>query len=327
MLAGFLHGTRVFGLCASQRAPTIYGIRHEMTGRPSKKFAPQQADAELKYARPKYRMRIANPELLRRVLEYVAEKFNTHEEAAARLGIDPSIFSRLLRGQERMSYDTYVRIRESLMALVWELTCDEESVLEQYELPEDLQSAMLPRFEDDLIVWNYEMWLRGELSRLQPKVQPILTELMEEAPYGNRLLEFAAHFTGRRVLPSIQANGVDPRTWVDEQMDNRCLVAIYRALEPLADFEATWGVHRSWREMLKARDLTAFVKVALKREELVLGRDQLIERIRSCEPPEHAYDSLVDPDYMAEETPELPDADLKFLDEYQASQGNGEAIE
>jgi hypothetical protein len=79
----------------------------------------------------------------------------------------------------------------------------------------------------------------------------------------------------------------------DEPSRNKRIeLAICRALEPLTNAAATYGIERSWLELEERRQLSAFLRASLRREEIMLEREADHERLAKIEPTPEFYGML-----------------------------------
>ncbi len=104
-----------------------------------------------------------------------------------------------------------------------------------------------------------------------------------------------------------------PRPDEPESYDQRRKLALYRAVEPLADAVDTWDVERSWAELDAADLLRPYLRAALKREAVLLrGRGREFERVRKARPPMTYYEYLGEltvRDHFFEDNPGATEAD------------------
>ena len=116
----------------------------------------------------------------------------------------------------------------------------------------------------------YYFWLREQLARLKPRAVPILKQLLARPGCKTAFTKF------------LRAVRVDPG--LSEIRDMRCWLAVYRAVEPLGDGEMTWGVERTLEDMDGDGDLSAYLKAALQREEILMDRERDFDRFGVCRP-------------------------------------------
>ncbi len=216
----------------------------------------------------KHQIEIVDGDSLRSVLQRVKEEFGTHRKSADALGIGQTVFTRLLNGtvHKRMRYDTYQRIREALRRQPIE-----------FDLDGRFEASVLT-FEGSLVRHQYESWMDGEFQRLKPIVGSVLLALYNHPQCQSVFRRFLLDQTRRRELPPPE----DRRLWI----------ALYRAVEPLVDAEATWGVERTMEEMDKAGDLYRFLHAGLERERIMLNREHDSQRLNKCTPTDEFLESL-----------------------------------
>lgn len=209
-----------------------------------------------------HQIHIIDGEALRSVLQRVLEEVGTHRKAARRLGIGQTTFTRLLNGitHKKMRSDTYLSIKEALSGHAVE-----------FGLGERFEGSVLT-FKGRLVRDNYESWLHQEFQRLERKVGPLLTVLLNHFQCATVFDRFLERQTRRPDLPQPD----DERLWI----------ALYRAVEPLVEAKATWGVEWSWEELDAAGHLGRFVRAGLEREQIMLSRERDEERLNKCTPPE-----------------------------------------
>lgn len=145
---------------------------------------------------------------------------------------------------------------------------------------------------------QYQRWLREECRRLMPKVNSVLAELFSHPTYQAYLKGFLVKQYGSRELPLAKENP-------------RGLLALLRALEPLADAGLTWRVERRWQEMDEAGHLGTFLRVALERERIMLDRERDVTRLNKCELPHEYVESLAIDEY---EPTDMQDAKSEFTE-------------
>ncbi len=225
-----------------------------------------------------HQVRIVDAEALRSVLRRIVEEeeYSTHRQAATFLRIGQTTFTRLLNGttNQFMRFDTYCSIREALSGHA-------------------IEFGLITVFEDSVLPWEgrqirgqYESWLDGELDRLR-ETHSFVTELFAHPEYHEQIEKWLQQVTLREHLPREE----DKRHWL----------ALYRALEPLGNAKATYGVERSWQELHEAGHLRPFLRAALERERIMLERERDLERINARRLPDEALAWLAEPD---EPTPE-----------------------
>jgi hypothetical protein len=201
---------------------------------------------------------ITDEAALRSVLRTVVEKCGGRRKAAKALGIDPRTLRYHLGGSKRIRHDTFVKVREALKAI------EAEGRLEQ------LFTQGVLTVDGSFVEVRYQQWLEAELERLKPKVHSAFEELLRRPQCEEQFRTFLQQVNRRPELPDPE----DKRTWV----------ALYRAIEPLADAAATWGVERAMQEMDEV-ELQQFLRAALKRERIMLHRDRDAERLGRCKLP------------------------------------------
>ena len=128
--------------------------------------------------------------------------------------------------------------------------------------------------DGSMVLQQYEEWAERERRRLEKGgAKEVFEELYAHPKYRYYFEHFLEKVTGGPSLPPSD----DPRLWL----------ALYRALEPLAAWAATWGMEREWQEMhhRKRRDgqteLQFYLRTAMRRERILLDRERPLDRIRS----------------------------------------------
>lgn len=274
-----------------------------------------------------HRIRIADPEALQAVLAEVSAEHANQEAAAKHLGIAQPTLSRLLSGNsgESMAYATFTRILEAFGGSVqrFELGLrpvpfavgaehlmqdDRDRLVFRVERerrsagsegsdsdpsPQDILDAeaesqhdLLTKFlsavlsdDDEYVRSNYEAWMDLELERLRNAVGSVLQELWDDPKSKKAISGFLRRIDRKSdELPDTR--------------DRRCWLALYRVAEPLAASSPTWGVERSWEELKEAGEGAAYLKSALKREELLLKPTREAERVIRGKPPMGFWESM-----------------------------------
>lgn len=220
---------------------------------------------------------IVDREGLSEVMQTVLGHCETQREAAAFLGIGQRTLNRYLREQaDTMKRRTHQRMRRVLAR-------HELQPIDAILRPEQPFAGLLLRFDESVMTeeaWaarlSYEEWLDRECARLRPTCHEILLSLWKEPPFRSRLSRFLQQVSGSGDLP--------PRC------ERRYWLALYRAVEPLAGWDLTLGVERSWSEMEEAGDFRSYLKAALNRERILLQRERGVERYKQVagdvDPPE-----------------------------------------
>ena len=188
--------------------------------------------------------------------------------------------------------ETIRRIRDGLRGEALGFEPDEVS-----KLTERLSASVLTEAASHAHQ-QYKRWLREECRRLMPKVNSVLAELFSHPTYQAYLKGFLVKQYGSRELPLAKENP-------------RGLLALLRALEPLADAGLTWRVERRWQEMDEAGHLGTFLRVALERERIMLDRERDITRLNKCELPHEYVESLAIDEY---EPTDMQDAKSEFTE-------------
>ena len=221
-----------------------------------------------------HQIRIVNGDVLRSVLREVKEHHGSHRNAAAWLGVKQSTFTRLLNGStsEFMNSTTYSTIKKTLeehdpgpFGTIVEPDPPYLGLLDAFK-------ASVLTFDADLVRQRYVRWLDEEFVRIKRRVGPAFEELWAQPIYKRRFTDFLKTLARSEERP-------DPR-------DKRLWLALYRAVEPLSDAASSWGVERSWKEMDEDGDLKAFLKAALKREQVLLQREGDFDRMRMTKDPQ-----------------------------------------
>ena len=262
---------------------------------------------------------IADPAGLQSVLEEIRKKHRTDVKAAEELGLTRDTFRNLRtsRVTDSMAFDTFAAIftylggdprrfgrgpwptefalgvdefdqegldpekardletvRRRTQAKGGVAAVDPQAFLDAeaqaaYDLYEHFMKSVV--LEDVEFVWsNYEEWMRRELRRLRPRAEPILRELWDYTAGGRQPYRpLLRRFLGRVGRPDNELPADD---------DLRCWLALYRSVDPLADTYETWGIERTWKEM-DGQELKAYLKAALKREELRLDPPEDLRRV------------------------------------------------
>ena len=240
-----------------------------------------------------HRIPIVDADALQSALNAVYAQEGTHRKSARRLGIEATTFTRLLNGTvDAMNFYSYSAIVRSLGGHATEYGRAPDPMLEFVAKPSELDTErarrgrgvdreaealaagnLLDTFESSVLtqdskfaLGHYWTWVQRELRRLEKEAGPIFEELWAHPTYKRPFRDFLERVRGTFELPRPE--------------DQRCRMALYRAVEPLYDSHATGGVERTWEEMDQARDLKAYLKVALKREEILMNRERDLVRIR-----------------------------------------------
>lgn len=219
-----------------------------------------------------HQARIADPEAFRSVLVAIRQHFGSDERAGKALGMSQSQFTRLKNGtvHKRIRFDNYRRIREVLAGHAVDFGLEEQFVT----------SVLTP--EGDLVSQRYQAWLDGEFERLDRKVRSVFARLSGFPIAVGYIRGFMKQVTRSAELP-----GPD---------EKRIWIALYRAIEPLADAQVTWGFERSWEEMHKTGDLARFLNAGLARERVMLNRENDYDRLHKCQAPDEYWNGLAPPD-------------------------------
>ena len=241
-----------------------------------------------------HRIPIVDGDALRAALQQVHREQGTHQKAAEHLGIKKHTFTKLLNGSvDAMAFDTYASIMESVGGRAIEFGRVPDPVLGfatkptavEVELERQLgqkvdreakavaELCLYENFKRSVLTeesqwaWDhYHWWVSRGVERLEKKARPLVEQLEGHPKYGRYFRTFLEKVRGRSVLPPSE--------------DKRCWLALYRAVEPLCDSADTGGVERTWEEMDEAGHLRSYLKVALKREELLMDRERDLIRIR-----------------------------------------------
>ena len=256
-----------------------------------------------------HRVQILDPAGVQSVLKDLAAKYGSGARAANKIGIQPDTLANLLSGRvsSAMSFVTYASILAELGGRPTLLTgdprphgfsrildagpmtrpLDEASQQEldrrQLELDEEAQAQyeLLQRFrrslatDDQEWAWaNYQEWVKRELARIKPRAEPILRELWDQKAYKQR-----------RRFEDFLASVGRPRDELPPDEDLRCWLALYRAVDPLADATDTWGIERTWQELHETGELKAYLKASLSREALLMKHLRYLENVKRARPP------------------------------------------
>ena len=220
---------------------------------------------------PSHQVRISDAERLRDVLATIHSHCGSNQKSADWLGIRKSKFTRLLNGttHKSMAVETYTSIRNALSGHALEF-----GLIDVFEA--SVESADFGFYEHKYIEWRDE-----EFQRLEQTSKQVLLELWNDEACKPL---FISHLN-RDELPQPE----DRRQWL----------ALYRAVEPLAATDRTWGHERSWRELAAEDQLEAYVRTALKNERVILAREGDLERMALRPPPDKFFADLAgvdDPD-------------------------------
>lgn len=210
--------------------------------------------------RRRHQIRIVRADGLRDVLERVKELCGgTDRSAAKALGIGQTTFTRLRTGRTReyIRADTYAAIHDAL---------DGHAI--EFGLIDLFEDSVLSG-EAWLVVPHYQSWAQEERARLEALgAKEMLDELWEGS--------YRHYFES--LLKAVGGDGELPQS--DE---HRLWIALYRTVEPFTAVSATWGVERSWRELLEEEeeDLGFYLRAATARERALLSRERVMDRVRS----------------------------------------------
>lgn len=260
-------------------------------------------------------LRIVDPVRFQRLLAEIRRRCGGQEKAAEKLGIEQSQFSRWLNGvshhisrpvARRMARNIIrgmVPPKERPTRANWRRQAN-------FQMEKEFWLAVLTR-EAAATMRTYEEWLEEEaLGRslmglprralelpitmrrrrhlTESRIQQLLRELAEE-PYRAIIGEFVDRYRRRRFQGREEPEGGDrywkdwPRHSWDTDFDTRLELAIVRALEPLLATLDTGGVERGWRELDQRGELERYLKVALRREEILLNRAPDVERAQEID--------------------------------------------
>lgn len=220
--------------------------------------------------------------------------------AAKALGLTQTTFHWLLKGtgpggsRRRMRHKVYLHVRGGI-----ELSFRGR---ERSELLRQFTKSMITE-QGEQVRRDYTGWKVREYERLQPKCSKLLLTLWKHADYRPQIEKFLRDTTGVKDKPKW--------TWTNL----RLLLALYRAIEPLAAAKATWGVERSWQELHETNKLRSFLRASLKREILLWRRGGYLARInevrpqKEAAPPEEPWDIPI-PDDIERSTPAEDFTDL-----------------
>lgn len=256
---------------------------------------------------PHKRVPIVDHRALQQVLMAIQRRRGSQEEAADFLGISQTVFSRLLNGrQNAMSFTTFSSMLESLggeltdfgevPARIQFFVDPPEREIERelrsrnrrgrdafQEVRQELLERCSSRRDEDVglleAFWrsvlpensavtaqNYDMWIRRKNRDLLATAELILDELWAHPPARFQLESF------------LEELGLDPE--LPPLPEKRGWLALLRVITPLAGSTETWGVERSWREMQEAGELEDYLRIALRKEKLLLDREHDLERFR-----------------------------------------------
>jgi len=301
-----------------------------------------------------HHVQIVDGEKLRGVLEVLRERYGSDRKAARQLGINQSTFLRLRTGttSRTMAFSTFARIsgvfgvvanpygrpRHELTEFAVRPTNDEvkeraERIREargradeiglremeeareilwkegearaaaDLELYERFRDAIL-REDERHVQTHYENWLDTELRRLKPKAEPVLEALWKNGYRADQIKSFLRRVGRKGDRPTAD--------------DKRCWLALYRAVEPLSDAGATWGVERTGEELEEAKERREFLRASLKREEIMLKREPDMDRVRKARPPRSAKEERewwAARDHFFEDHPEATEEDWDSIPE------------
>jgi transcriptional regulator with XRE-family HTH domain len=260
-------------------------------------------------------VRIEDPERFRSVLGELERRSGSAKEVYAWLGISKGTYSKWKTGRsDAIEFASYVRLLDRLGASVDEFEGQREAVVPfglQYAdenrelleaerfrrttgLPREEAGAALDRsrqeeaeadwellqeaircFETEqmtLVRLHNEEWAYRELKAVEGAAAPVLQRAWEE-PASREVVERFLEAVGR------------PPDRLPAFADLRCWLALYRALAPLGQAQATWGVERSWDELEESGELGRYLAAALAAEEILLKPRRNLERWRRGDPP------------------------------------------
>lgn len=224
-----------------------------------------------------HQLPIRDPSAIRRVLARAVDYYGSRRKAAGAFGVEPSTFQRLARGttSKRISSANYDLIRAALAA-------DPLGITDGWDW-----SLLQDEFTGAVLTWEarqaaalYRSWVDHESRRLYRKVFGVVRLLRRKREYWQYVKRFQKRM-GRAYDPTRKR-----RVWI----------AIYRALEPLADADLTWGVERSWQELDERGELAQFLNASLRREEIILSRAPDKERLATLVVSDAMLADLADPE-------------------------------
>lgn len=247
-----------------------------------------------------FNVRIADRESLKSLFSDLKDKYGSDQRAGDRLGISRDTFRNHRVGGGRvksgMKYDNFASIVAALggdphdfgpggRPSPFQVESEggtvpaTEDALESYQFYERFIDCVV--VDETLYVWShYQQWMERELRRIRPRAEPVIRELWDDGTYQRQFRDF---------LDDVG------RPWKKElppATDLRCWLAIYRAVEPLADTKDTWGIERSWQDMHEAGELKDYLELALESEALLLKPPADLERIKRAQPPQTHFEAL-----------------------------------
>jgi len=218
---------------------------------------------------------IADKTALARVLGDIERQCGSQAQAARELGITPLHFWRLLheRGGRRISRTLFEAIKRTAR---------------QSKGPEEAEQVRL-RIDAAVVapgnlarLSEYAAWLRGYFRRYGAEV----LLLLRKDPEGKAMSKLACGpdfssrletLNGLRKRSDSYFRSMERSARRAGHMPLRILLGQLRAIEELRDTERTGGIERHLTEWRDA-DLRKFLKAALRKEELLLDREQDVER-------------------------------------------------